>query len=187
MLRVILGIFVIGGLSLWVNIFYIPLSMSIFSAILAFYFFKKYSYEKKKSSDNKAEIKLSSPFEIIPAIKFGLFYVMISVLMNMAIYFQDYISEKISWVWENMTLYVISFISGFADVDAIYIKVSQLVPDWKILASVWVITITIAVIMNTMVKALYIKISSSNYLAKLMFYMISLICIVWGVVTYFVV
>ena len=68
MLRVILWIFVIGWLNMWVNIFYIPLAMAIFSLILAVYFFKKYSKEKKKKSSKKADIKLSSPFEIIPAI-----------------------------------------------------------------------------------------------------------------------
>lgn len=185
MLRVILWIFVIGWLSMWVNIFYIPLAMAIFSLILAIYFFKKYSLEKKKKSSSKAEIKLSSPFEIIPAIKFGLFYVMISVLMNTAIYFQDFISEKISWLWENMPMYAISFISGFADVDAIYIKVSGLVTWDKMIASVWVITIIIAVLMNTLVKILYIKMSSSKYLAKLMALMISLICVLWIIVTFF--
>jgi hypothetical protein len=41
--------------------------------------------------------------------------------MNTAIYFQDYITEKVSWLSENMPMYVISFISGFADVDAVYI------------------------------------------------------------------
>ena len=187
MLRVILWIFVIGWLSMWVWIFYIPLAMSIFSLILAIYFFKKYASEKKKNSSDKADIKLSSPFEIIPAIKFGLFYVMISVLMNSAIYFQDYISDKVSWLWENIPMYVISFISGFADVDAIYIKVSGLVTGDKMIASAWVITIVIAVLMNTIVKILYIKMSSSKYLAKLMAYMISIICVVWWIVTYFVV
>ncbi len=187
MLRVILWIFVIGWLSLWVNIFYIPLAMAIFSAFLAVYFFKQYSKWKSKTKNDKAEIKLSSPFEIIPAIKFWLFYVMISVLMNTAIYFQDYISEKVSWLWENMPMYVISFISGFADVDAIYIKVSWLVSWDKMLASVWVITITIAVLMNTIVKILYIKMSSSKYLAKLMAGLILAVCVVWSIVTYFVV
>jgi uncharacterized membrane protein (DUF4010 family) len=110
--------------------------MAIFALILAIYFFTKYSNEKKKDAASKAEIKLSSPFEIIPAIKFGLFYVMISVLMNTAIYFQDYITEKVSWLSENMPMYVISFISGFADVDAVYIKVSGLVSSEKMLASV---------------------------------------------------
>lgn len=187
MLRVIFWIFVIGWLSMGVGIFYIPFVMSIFSLILAVYFFKKYSHEKKKRAWDKADIKLSSPFEIIPAIKFGLFYVMISVLMNTAIYFQNYITEKVSWLWENIPMYTISFISWFADVDAIYIKVSTLVSWDKMLASVWVITIVIAVLINTLVKTLYIKMNSSKYLAKLMFYMISAICIIWWITTYFVI
>lgn len=187
MLRVILWIFVIGWLSLGYGIFYIPLSMAIFSAILAFYYLRKHSLESKKAWDSKADIKLSSPFEIWPAIQFGWFYVMISVLMNTALYYQDFLKEKVAWLSENMPMYVISFISGFADVDAIYIKVSGMVSDEKMLAWVWVITITIAVIMNTIVKTLYIRVSASKYLAKIMFYLISAICVVWWIVTYFVV
>jgi hypothetical protein len=44
--------------------------MAIFSAILAIYYMKKYNSESKKSGDSKADIKLSSPFEIWPAIQF---------------------------------------------------------------------------------------------------------------------
>lgn len=187
MLRVILWIFVIGWLSLWYWIFYIPLSMSICAIILAIYYFKKYNSESKKTWNKSADIKLSSPFEIIPAIKFGLFYVMISALMNSALYYQDVLKQNVSWLSENMPMYLISFISWFADVDAIYIKVSWLVSDEKMLASIWVITITIAVIMNTLVKILYIKVSSSKFLWKLMAVLISIICLVWWIVTYFVV
>ena len=187
MLRVILWIFVIWGLSLGYGVFYIPLSMAIFSAILAYYYLRKYNLESKKVWENKADIKLSSPFEIWPAIQFGLFYVLISVFMNSALYYQDFLKEKVGWLSENMPMYVISFISGFADVDAIYIKVANLVSDEKMLAWVWVITITIAVIMNTIVKALYIKMSASKYLWKIMFYLISAVCVVGAIVTYFVV
>ncbi len=187
MLRVILWIFVIWWLSLGYEIFYIPLAMAIFSAILAIYYMKKYNKESKKVENSKAKIKLSSPFEIWPAIQFGGFYVLISVLMNTAIYYQDFLKQAVAFISENMPMYVISFVSGFADVDAIYIKVSNLVSDWKMLAWVWVITITIAVIMNTLVKILYIKMSASKYLWKLMWYLIWAICLVWSIVTYFVV
>jgi hypothetical protein len=54
-------------------------------------------------------------------------------------------------------------------------------------ASVWVIAITIAVIMNTLVKILYIRMQSTKYLWKLMAILISAICLVGAVVTYAVV
>jgi len=54
--------------------------------------------------------------------------------MNSALYYQDFLKEKVGWLSENMPMYVISFISGFADVDAIYIKVANLVSDEKMLA-----------------------------------------------------
>jgi hypothetical protein len=72
-------------------------------------------------------------------------------------------------------------------VDAVYIKVSGLVSSDKMLASVWVITIIIATLMNTIVKVLYIKMSGWKYLTRIMAYMIFAICIVWSIATYFVV
>lgn len=184
MLRVILWIFVIGWLSLGYWVFYIPLAMAIFSTILAIYYMKKYHNESKKAWETKANIKLSSPFEIWPAIQFGGFYVMISVLMNTALYYEEYLKELISFI---NPIYIISFVSGFADVDAIYIKASALVSDGKMTAAVGVIAITIAVIMNTLVKILYIKLRATKYLWNLMWYLIWSICLVWAIVTYFVV
>ena len=196
MLRVILGVFVIGGTSMGTGIFLIPLSMSITATVMAVYYMMKHNKEQKQTAE-KAEIKLSSPFEIWPAIQFAGFYVMISVLMNSALYYQGWIAEKIewlssnfsifSWLSENLPMYVISFISGFADVDAVYIKVSDLVKDWELLAGVWVITITIAVIMNTVVKIFYIRLGASKYLGGMMTMLIGIICLMWMVVTFGVV
>jgi hypothetical protein len=59
---------------------------------------------------------------------------MISVLMNTAIYYQETLKQAVAFISENMPMYVIAFVSGFADVDAIYIKVSNLVADEKMLA-----------------------------------------------------
>jgi len=88
--------------------------------------------------------------------------------MNTALYYQEILKQSVTWLSENMPIYIISFISGFADVDAIYIKASALVSDGKLTPAAGVIAITIAVIMNTLVKILYIKISASEYLGKLM-------------------
>jgi len=49
--------------------------------------------------------------------------------MNTALYYQEILKQSVTWLSENMPIYVISFISGFADVDAIYIKASILVSD----------------------------------------------------------
>ena len=210
MLRVILGVFVIGWMSMGTGIFLIPLSMSIVAMILAVIYMKKYNHQQKTNTTEKADIKLSSPFEIWPAIQFAWFYVMISVLMNASLYYSDnieyfidtyinwffrYANGLLSWfglnigeVTENLMFYGIAFISGFADVDAVYIKVSDLVkntPDFS--PEVWVIAITIAVIMNTVVKAFYVKIGSSPYMAKITAMLIWIICAVGSIVTLFVV
>jgi hypothetical protein len=54
--------------------------------------------------------------------------------MNTAIYYQETLKQAVAFISENMPMYVIAFVSGFADVDAIYIKVSNLVSDEKMLA-----------------------------------------------------
>ncbi len=192
MLRVILGVFVIGWMSMGTGIFLIPLSMSIAAAILAVVYMKKYNRLQKESTTEKAEIKLSSPFEIWPAITFAGLYVLISVMMNASLYYKNQIenfiqSVNLGWVSENLTFYTISFISGFADVDAIYIKVSDMVKGLTLDPGVWVITITIAVIMNTLVKILYVKMWSSKHMAKTIAILVWLICVIGSIVTLFVV
>lgn len=192
MLRVILGVFVIGWMSMWSGIFLIPLSMSIAAAVLAIVYMRKYNHLQKKNKAEKADIKLSSPFEIWPAITFAWLYVLISVFMNASLYDKEQIEAfivwlKLDWMSENLAFYTIAFISGFADVDAIYIKVSDMVKAITLDPEVWVITITIAVIMNTLVKILYVKMWASKHMSKTIGILVGLICLIGSIVTLFVV
>ena len=183
MFRVIFWIFVIWWLNLWFDIFLILFLMAIIAILLAYFFIKKY-YKSSEKDWKEVQIKLESPFEIVPAIKFALFYVLISVFMNISLFYQNFLKETVSFLSENMPIYIISFVSGFADVDAIYIKVSSLVWDWKMLSSVWVIAVMIAVIMNTIIKILYIKMWATKFLTKIMTYSISFISLIWIIFTF---
>ena len=69
----------------------------------------------KKSKKVKGKIKLGSPFTIGPALKFGAFFAVILALVKIA---DVYLSSK--------GVYLVSIISGFADVDAITVSLSQL-------------------------------------------------------------
>jgi len=67
------------------------------------------------AKDVKGKIKLDSPFTLKPALKFGIFFAVILALIKVADY---YLSSK--------GVYIVSFISGLADVDAITVSLSQL-------------------------------------------------------------
>ncbi|MBU0470798.1 MAG: DUF4010 domain-containing protein [Nanoarchaeota archaeon] len=67
------------------------------------------------AKDVEGKIHLTSPFTLKPALKFGIFFAIILALVKLA---DVYLSSK--------GVYIVSFISGFADVDAITISLSQL-------------------------------------------------------------
>ncbi len=89
-----------------------PLSILIVvSAIFSYFLWKK-------SKKVQGKIKLSSPFTLTQALKFGAFFAVILALVKLA---DVYLSSK--------GVYLVSFISGFADVDAITVSLSQLAQD----------------------------------------------------------
>lgn len=68
-----------------------------------------------RSKDAKGKVELDSPFTLGPALKFGAFFALILALVKIA---DVYLSSS--------GVYVVSFISGLADVDAITVSLSQL-------------------------------------------------------------
>jgi len=87
----------------------IPLSILILVSLVFSYFFWK------KVKKIKGRVKLGSPFTLVPALKFGLFFAIVLVLVKIA---DAYFSTK--------GVYLASFISGLADLDAITVSLSQL-------------------------------------------------------------
>ncbi len=69
----------------------------------------------KRSSSVKGEMKLKSPFTLGPALKFGVIFAIILALVKVA---DVYLASS--------GVYLVSFISGLADVDAITVSLSQL-------------------------------------------------------------
>ena len=63
-------------------------------------------------------MELSSPFTLFPAIKFAVFFAVIIALVKLADYY-----------FSSQGVYIISFLSGFASVDAITLSLSQLSAD----------------------------------------------------------
>jgi uncharacterized membrane protein (DUF4010 family) len=93
---------------------FLPLALPLVTLFVLSLLFAYYLYKKQKKNV-KGNIHLDSPFTLKPALKFGLFFALILALVKLAeVYFS------------SSGVYLISFISGFADVDAITVSLSQL-------------------------------------------------------------
>ncbi|MEK6901136.1 MAG: DUF4010 domain-containing protein, partial [Nanoarchaeota archaeon] len=69
----------------------------------------------KKAIKTSATVELSYPFTLLPAIKFAFFFAVIIALVKLADYY-----------FSSQGVYVVSFLSGFASVDAITLSLTQL-------------------------------------------------------------
>ncbi len=94
-----------------------------------------------RDKELKKDFDFQSPFALIPAIKFGLFFA-----------FVLFVSKLFSVLWGSGGIYLASLISGLADVDAITISMATLAMKGDISAKTAVSAITIAVCSNTVVK-----------------------------------
>lgn len=123
----------------------VPLSAMGFVGIvsvLTFWFWKDSDSEKEAAEEAKKRVyKLKSPFTLGPALKFGLFFMLILFVMKIAqIYFG------------HGSLYVVSLISGLVDVDAITVSVANITKQGGVSNSVGTTAVTLAVISNTLFK-----------------------------------
>jgi len=102
--------------------------------------FAYYLWRKSKNVKAKSNIELTSPFTLIPALKFGALFAVIII-----------VSKVVSFYFADKGIYLVSFLSGLADVDAITISLTQLAKD-----GLWLETarngIVIAALTNIAVK-----------------------------------
>jgi len=106
-IRILIEVFVLNRELFWQLL--LPLGiLAVMSTIFAYFIWRK-------SSKVKGNVELSSPFTLGPALKFGAFFAIILALVKIA---DVYLSTK--------GVYVVSLISGLADVDAITVSLSQL-------------------------------------------------------------
>ena len=104
-----------------------------------------YLYFSQTAIDEE-ELNLSNPFELGPAIKFGLLYGLILLVTKAA---EVYIGEK--------GLYLTSFLAGLADVDAITLSLADLTKTGQGVAlSTGKIAIILAAISNTAAKGVLV-------------------------------
>ena len=106
-IRVLVEVFVINQ-SLFLQL--LP-RLSLLAAVTALF---SYLYGKK-AHQVKIKVELKSPFRLLPAVKFALFFAFILAVVKLA---DVYLSTR--------GVYIVSILSGFADVDALTLSLSQL-------------------------------------------------------------
>jgi len=107
--------------------------------IAMYYFFYKSDDKKMKKTTSSEVFKFQSPFNLVPALKFGILFALILFVSKFA---RDYFGEA--------GTYLISFVSGIVDVDAITVSMAQdSIPE-----NAAVLAITIAAMTNTLAKGI---------------------------------
>jgi uncharacterized membrane protein (DUF4010 family) len=115
-----------------------------------------YLYLAPKAEDQE-DVVIANPFELRPAITFGLLYALILVVARAA---QLYLSDT--------GIYVSSIVSGVADVDAITLSMAELSKSGNITLSTAGRAIILAVMANTFVKGAIVVGTGSVPLRRVM-------------------
>jgi uncharacterized membrane protein (DUF4010 family) len=106
-------------------------------------------------ADDEEDVEVSNPFELGPAITFGLLYGLILLVTNAAEQFLG-----------STGLYLSSIISGLADVDAITLTTAELSRNGTIEQAVATRAIVLAVVSNTSVKGVIVLSTGSAALRR---------------------
>lgn len=148
--RVILEVFVIHRAML--NQLLIPLLvMGLLTGGIAFFVL----FKNKKNVNIKKEPLISQPFALMEALKFGAFFLFVLIAAKLVPQFLGEIG-----------LYTTAAFSGLADTDAITLSVANLVKNNDVTTRVGVLSILIAVMVNTLVKIGIIGIFGSRKLFR---------------------
>jgi uncharacterized membrane protein (DUF4010 family) len=132
------------------GVLWLPMAASVLAGLgyCVFLYFSQRTAEA-------GEVQVSNPFELGPAIKFGLIYAVILLASNAA---QLYLG--------NTGLYLSSTLSGLADVDAITLSVAELSWTGGLELSVGARAIVLAAMSNTVVKGGIVLSSGSGALRR---------------------
>jgi uncharacterized membrane protein (DUF4010 family) len=110
---------------------------------------------KRSGKDKTEEVPLKNPFDLMPAIKFGLLYAAIVFLARL-----------MSELAGDSGLYIVSVLSGLTDVDAITLTMSQVALDDPSKQQQASVAITLAAFSNTAVKGVMASVMGSPRLRK---------------------
>lgn len=112
-------------------------------------------FYQKKDLNVKNEPKISQPFSLSEALKFGAFFVFVLAA-----------AKTIPQFLGDVGLFTTAAVSGLADTDAITLTVANLVKAGDVKMQTGVATIVLAVMVNTLVKMAIIAIFGSKKLLR---------------------
>jgi uncharacterized membrane protein (DUF4010 family) len=118
-------------------------------------------------TEEKGDVDFSNPFDLISAIKFGLFYALILLVSRTA---QMYLGDT--------GLYVSSIVSGLADVDAITLSMAELSRTGVLGKETAALAIVLATMSNTLVKGVIALLAGSSTLRRFLLPAIIMILVV---------
>lgn len=133
-LRVTLMLFVLAP-ALLKSMWWMLLSFGVVTLVVAWYWWR----QSQRSSATAGHLVLSNPFSLWSAIKFGLFFAVVLLLVNVA---------KLHAPSEAMLL--IAALAGATDVDAIALSMMQLAGQGQV--SLAALALMVAICTNSVVK-----------------------------------
>lgn len=134
--------------------FIAPVFMITASSIIITYLLKFNSWNKiSKEKSSPDDLELQDPFEIKPALKFSLVFLII--LFSIKFW------KKYFW---DMWVYAVSILSWIAEVDTLIISSLESLKNGELSAIATRNAITLAIITNTFVKMFYVLILWSRKL-----------------------
>lgn len=142
---------------------------------LGFVFYYGTKKEKEVKSIQKEVMEVKSPFNLVPALKFGFFFTLILFLSKFALA-----------VMGDKGVYITSFFSGFLDVDAIVLSMARAVTDKSIAVDSAAIAVTITVMTNTAIKAAILLLFGGRSVALKVLFALFCVLTVGGVSLIFV-
>ena len=172
LVRTIVAIFVIATPATN-GVLLVPVSMLAAAILLVLWYAKFTDQEDAEVIDIEPEI--TSPFDLVPALKFtGLF-----VFVLLAVHFGK------EWLGTGGVL-VVSALSAFVDVDATILSSLQSEKTGELAAYVAMLAITIAIVVNTLVKSLYLFFLSRRDVATSISFITGVLGII-GFATFFLI
>lgn len=153
---------------------YLPLlTMGLLELLFSVYYW--FIQRDKKSQVLKEEdLGLSSPFQLWPALKFGLFF---AALLFISKFASQYLGRE--------GVYITAVLSGLVDVDAITVSMANLNAGGDIAASTARMAVVLAAVTNTLVKGLIPLFFASRKVGLRVFFAMVIVVLV-GMLTLFI-
>jgi uncharacterized membrane protein (DUF4010 family) len=132
-----------------------PFVMGLSSLIIAWITFLKFSKNKNNKIEMKHEMEVCSPFEILPALKFGIVFVVVLFAITFG---KKYLGD--------MGVYGASLLSGLVDIDAVVLSSIEAVRQGELSIHTAETAVLIGLIMNSLIKIAYVAVLGTKKLVK---------------------